>query len=125
MRITKEQLKITTVDCICNKCGRSLGDSFGNFLGIPDCTYTGSFYSYKLEDNKGYNFSLCESCLSDLFDTFIIPVLSTGGYVRQSDDQNKINQIYQTCTKSDLTSFLVDENEIVRKYAEVKFKELS
>ena len=64
-------------DIICNKCGCSLkeGDSFvEDFYGLTNASVSGGYFSKKLDDGTTYNFSLCESCLVELFDTFKIPV---------------------------------------------------
>lgn len=57
-------------DIICNKCGESCKDSSGmNYEGLIEASVEGG-YASKLGDTVRYTFSLCENCLSALFDTF-------------------------------------------------------
>ena len=62
-----------TKDILCNKCGESLyikfGEGIGNYEGLIEAYVCGGF-SALLGDEVGYNFSLCEKCLSELFKTF-------------------------------------------------------
>jgi len=65
---------------VCNKCGKSyvLKMDFGKgekeySYGLIDARVFGSYHSPILDDCTSYQFSLCESCLVDLFDSFINP----------------------------------------------------
>jgi hypothetical protein len=61
---------------LCNKCGKSCSiDMFNKTYdyGLIDARVFGSYHSPVLDDCTSYQFSLCESCLVDLFDSFIIP----------------------------------------------------
>ena len=63
----------TTVDCFCNKCEQSLKILSG-FAGLPDGFAYGIYGSTHLDDGTHYEFSLCEKCLVELFESFKIPV---------------------------------------------------
>lgn len=67
------------VDYICNKCGNSCekGEaSVGSkdFYGLLETEVVGGYLSDPLEDLTTYTFSICETCLKELFDSFKIPV---------------------------------------------------
>jgi hypothetical protein len=147
MRITRTRLieQTEAIDYICNKCGEQLardqfGDETGAYLGLPNYTYVGSYhsgtyekYTSKIQDGVAYTFSLCEDCLSRLFDSFIIPPsTSIGEYFGNNgsrkyldfETQQKINQIFQLSNISELVVYLTDEQEVVREYAKVKISQL-
>lgn len=75
--ITREVREIE--DCLCNKCGESQlyasedGFECKDIYGVV-CDFTGGYFSKYLADCTRYQFSLCEKCLKELFDTFKIPV---------------------------------------------------
>ena len=75
--ITKTVEEVVIEDVFCNKCGSSCmidnGPNFKEFGGIIEKEVWGG-YGSKLGDMTGYKFSLCETCLDALFNTFIIPV---------------------------------------------------
>ena len=73
MRKTNEIEIITTVtdDIICNKCGGSCKCEM-NFNGLLEVEVIGAYDSTHLDDMNKYVFSVCEKCLSELFDSFLI-----------------------------------------------------
>ncbi len=76
-QITEEKEVIE--DILCNKCGNTLADEYQDWYGIVEYTYNGGWSSSnkkgsKLHDLGRYTFSLCEPCMSTLFDSFKIPV---------------------------------------------------
>jgi len=77
MRTTKvvQQDVEVTDDILCNKCGQSLmrPHGYGPF-GLAEAEVEGGFGSAPLRDCTTYTFSLCETCLVELFGTFKIPV---------------------------------------------------
>lgn len=80
MRTTKKiQQEVEVTDQItCNKCGKSCGlpdgESNNSWYGLIEHTVRGGYFSKHLEDMTNYTFSLCEPCLSELFDSFLIKV---------------------------------------------------
>ena len=83
-KIVREEEVIDEV--CCNKCGESCtihicndsnGNSIKDHFGLIDCTVSGGYDSPHLTDLTYYNFSLCEKCLVELFETFKIPVTVT------------------------------------------------
>ena len=71
-KTTKVWVKaIRTDDIICNMCGNSCKCEF-NFNGLLEVQVFGGFDSTHLCDARRYVFSLCEKCLSELFDHFLI-----------------------------------------------------
>jgi hypothetical protein len=74
MRIIKKVTKEVTVidDILCNKCGnscRGVDPSF-DWEGLIEVGIIGGYGSTHLGDGNSYEFSLCESCLIALFQTF-------------------------------------------------------
>ena len=140
MKITKTEkeivIKEVIQDVLCNKCTKSLrthiataeddGQKIYETYGIVEQTYNGGYCSDPLEDEAKYTFSLCESCLKELFDSFKIPVEKKWSMpgVLQSRDQQKINEIYKIKSKAKLANYLLDENTRVREYAKIRAKEL-
>lgn len=67
-------------DVICNKCGKTCmkvlvkESNLKEPYGLVEETVTGGYWSDDLEDLTKYTFSLCEKCLSELFDSFVVPV---------------------------------------------------
>ena len=73
------EVKEVVTDVLCNQCSSSLKDTGGmNYEGLVEVGFTGGFYS-KLGDMNSYKFSLCEDCLSELFDKFKINALVEEG----------------------------------------------
>lgn len=65
------QIEVTE-DIICNKCGSSLKDDCDmNYEGLIEVSFMGG-YASKIGDSLECRFSLCESCLIELFKTFKI-----------------------------------------------------
>jgi len=59
-------------DIVCNKCGNSCYNKvIGIHDGIIEITLCGG-YASKLGDMVEYTFSICESCLLEMFDEFKI-----------------------------------------------------
>lgn len=78
-KITREEY--VTDQVFCNKCGENCGlpkvapgQESGHPHGLIETTVRGGYWSNPLQDCVSYTFSLCESCLSELFKTFKIPV---------------------------------------------------
>ena len=78
----KKDIKEYKATCICNNCGKDFlvysrgidGEEFPvGYYGMFDMTYSGGYESDDLSDCLEYTFSLCESCLKDLFKGFKIP----------------------------------------------------
>ena len=60
---------------VCNKCGELCASQERcGYYGLLDAVAKGSYYSSILEDCTAYQFDLCEGCLKELFDSFVIPV---------------------------------------------------
>ena len=72
MRITKEisTISLETLDIICNKCGQTCKTNM-NYNGLLEVEISGSYDSTHLHDLALYQFSLCEKCLVELFETFV------------------------------------------------------
>ena len=93
-KIEKEAVEFDVIaDVFCNKCGASckselsgdgsevtmlrqryVGFTRTDFYGLIEAAVTSGFCSPVFADGRMYRFSLCESCLQALFDTFKIPV---------------------------------------------------
>lgn len=58
-------------DILCNKCGKSLLCGM-NFNGLEKVIVIGQYDSTHLVDCQSYEFSLCEGCLVELFNSFKI-----------------------------------------------------
>lgn len=77
--ITEEREYVT--DVLCNKCGKSCVpvhrplscDAPKWACGLVETTIHGKFLSPVLEDLTSYTFSICELCVQQLFESFIIP----------------------------------------------------
>ena len=74
MKITKQstitQIVDVTVDVICNRCGNTCMDEYKqNYEGLIEAHICGG-YGSKIGDEFQFEFSLCESCLLELFKTF-------------------------------------------------------
>lgn len=76
----KEAIKDRTAECKCNKCGADLekksksadGEEHSwGYYGMVDEEVDGGYGSDPLCDGMLYRFSLCESCLHELFLSFI------------------------------------------------------
>jgi hypothetical protein len=145
MRVTKqeittiEQTETVTQEVLCNKCTLSLRKidytdmyniQHSSFYGIVEYTYKGGYNSHPLQDITSYTFSLCEPCLSEMFESFTIPVgvdeydIYDGSPQADAERQDKFSQIYESKDVSELTNFLLDQNPTVRAYAQVKIKQL-
>lgn len=74
MRLTRTITKEVeeTCDILCNKCGKSLKCEF-NINGLVEAEVRGAYDSPRLLDGAKYEFSLCEKCLFELFDKFVLP----------------------------------------------------
>lgn len=61
-------------DIICNKCGNSC---FGemNYNGLIEAEVSGGYDSTHLLDGESYQFSICESCLDEIFNSFKIKAI--------------------------------------------------
>jgi len=67
---------------ICNKCGisctspdaRRVEGPLPSFYGLVDATVGGYYFSPVLEDCTTYKFDICEKCLKEIFNSFVIPV---------------------------------------------------
>ena len=80
MRISEKvkiiEIKSKTKDIICNKCRRScqsgMSGTTPDYDGLLETSITGGYHS-KLGDEVTYTFSICEKCLKEIFDSFLIP----------------------------------------------------
>jgi hypothetical protein len=55
-------------DIVCNRCGKSCKDKCDmNFEGLLEVTVQGGYASL-LGDSHSYVFSICESCLKEMFE---------------------------------------------------------
>lgn len=76
VQVVKEVVPVEkVVDIICNKCGNSLalkGAEDRQYGGLEEITVHGGYWSKHLEDMMSYTFSICECCLSDMFEGFKI-----------------------------------------------------
>jgi hypothetical protein len=62
---------------VCNKCSEDccLGNEYvSDPYGLIDAEVSGGYFSKELMDMTSYKFSLCESCLKELFSAFKVPV---------------------------------------------------
>jgi len=77
-KIKKEKITKTIEiidDVLCNKCGRSCKmQNVSDLYGLIETEVHTGFCSPKLGDCNIFIFSLCEFCLSELFDTFKLKV---------------------------------------------------
>jgi hypothetical protein len=76
MRITRKvKLEIeeeVVDDILCNKCGETCFDKYErNFEGLIEAHLCGG-YGSKIGDSLEVEFSLCETCLLELFDRCVI-----------------------------------------------------
>ncbi len=77
MKITRKITRTITEeevdDILCNKCGRSCKDLSGwGYEGLLEAYISGG-YGSKIGDGVGCEFSLCETCLLELFEIFKFP----------------------------------------------------
>lgn len=82
----KKIIKTETVeiieDIICNKCGESCKKNVmghDDYYGLIEVGFSTGYASRKFSDGCYYQFSLCEECLAELFDTFKIDPLMQEG----------------------------------------------
>lgn len=79
----KETKQILT-NVKCNKCGKKMaitfadpttggGDRVSSVIGLM-AEVDGCYQSTHLEDCVKYSFDMCEECLVELFESFVIPV---------------------------------------------------
>lgn len=76
-KINKIKTEIKKLPVFCNKCGNScqIKDKHTkDNYGLINAKIHGGYNSPKLEDCTSYTFSLCEFCLSELFQTFKIKI---------------------------------------------------
>jgi hypothetical protein len=75
-KFKSEKILVSIVeDTICNKCGESCGEADYPH-GLIEAEVHGGYSSPVLCDGHGYKFSLCESCLAQLFKGFKISALN-------------------------------------------------
>jgi hypothetical protein len=76
MRITKKVTREVEVteDYVCNKCGESCRNCSddSDWEGLIEVGVVGGYGSAHLGDGNQYEFSLCEACLVELFQTFML-----------------------------------------------------
>jgi hypothetical protein len=89
-RCNNSQMVIEPAKVLCNRCGLSLRPlgthNEQNQHGLENVYVYGGYDSYHLHDMIGYNFSICEKCLRELFNQFVIPPNVSDG----TDDLNTI-----------------------------------
>ena len=73
MKITKQIQRFVKeiVEIHCNQCGLSCKSPMGEYYGLIEATVLAGYESTHLEDGDSYKFSLCERCLSELFESFM------------------------------------------------------
>jgi len=86
------------VDILCNKCGRSClagkDDGVYDGYGLIEASVRGGYWSSHLWDDVSYTFSICEECLRELFDNFIIhPDTKGGGIVCHGEREYETKEI--------------------------------
>ena len=88
MIITRSDMRIVEVRVgfVCNKCGFVYDHEGDDPEGLVGCEVTGGYGARHLTDGITYTFSICEKCLSELFDTFHVPV-------KQFDRNPEIDEI--------------------------------
>lgn len=80
----RKETKQILVDVKCNKCGKKMantykdtttggGERVSSVIGLV-AEVDGSYLSTHLVDCTKYLFDMCEECLVELFDSFVIPV---------------------------------------------------
>lgn len=68
--VEKVQVIVEVKDIVCNKCGESCTDKSGmNYEGVIEHWWQSGYYS-KFGDCQEHQFSLCETCLEELYKTF-------------------------------------------------------
>ena len=81
-KVSKEVEEV--LDIVCNKCGKSCvpkeisQDNCVEGYGLIEASVRGGYYSPSLYDDVMYKFSICEECLRELFDNFVIPPQTFG-----------------------------------------------
>jgi len=69
---TQVEEKDVVDDFVCNNCGNSCKDKCGiNHEGLLETSVCGG-YAAKLGDMVEYKFSICEDCLKEMFEKFVI-----------------------------------------------------
>lgn len=88
MKIKPEFLhtKADGAEIFCNKCGMSCKGHLGGFNGLIEAEVIGGYDSTHLDDLDVYIFSLCESCLKTMFETFMFPARQ--GNIAHPDNYN-------------------------------------
>jgi len=73
----EEEYREYKAECHCNKCGKDLlifdEDMPMGYYGLIDAKVHGGYLSEELSDLCTYKFSLCESCIAELFASFLKP----------------------------------------------------
>lgn len=106
--VTKEVTGPETTDILCNLCGETLSPDKDHeiakteYYGLVEAVVTGGYFSTHLEDGGVYTFSLCESCLSDLFNKFKYPC-KTSNYLFSEDNDTAMLKDY---SEQELKKFL-------------------
>lgn len=72
-------------EIFCNLCGMSCRGVVGNFNGLIEAKVYGAYDSTHLGDGDIYKFSLCERCLSELFDKFKLTSHLIANYIFPED----------------------------------------
>ena len=79
-------------DYVCNNCSGMLTISEkedgckADPYGLLETTVSGGYFSNYLLDCTNYTFSLCEKCLRDMFDKFVVPPYMTGACDSYAED---------------------------------------
>jgi len=89
IKVTEERLQV--VDVVCNKCGKScIPEHSPDPYGLIEQEVHGGYFSPNFFDSSSYRFSMCEFCLSALFNSFKITVdfkseFTEGKYINLQD----------------------------------------
>ncbi len=95
---------------LCNKCGGSLipeactKHKFKEFYGLVEANVSGGFFSEHLSDEEEYEFSLCEFCLKQLFDSFVYPAYKD----KERCEASIMDNFLKDYSKEDLKVFFDD-----------------
>jgi hypothetical protein len=106
-------------DVVCNKCAKSLrrgDDCFSSYLyGLPGITYEGGYFSSGkiIQDGQKIQFSICESCLDDLIQTFKIPATCPHSFIVQDSGVSIIAPNYVLGSEGQLVEVKPDYEGVV------------
>lgn len=81
--VRKLDKPVTEIEEIfCNKCGLSMKSPQGCYYGLVEAEIVAGYESTHLEDGDVHKLSLCEACLSQIFEECTYPTLQ-GNYISE------------------------------------------